>query len=385
VHSGLNLNIHHLDQKRECELAVDTGQASQKNIRFVTLDGLRGVAALFIVIWHRRWWTIADMHYGYIAIDFFWLLSGFVIAHAYGHKLADGSMTIRGFIRVRIQRLWPLIIFGAALGCFVEFCHAAQQHWFGGAVKAIAAFPLSALLIPVPWAVGPFPLNGPMWSLFFEVLGNLVFMVIAMRLTIARLAAMIMVLVAFILGLLVTTMSIDYGVNWAGLIFGFPRMLMSFMIGVGVYWLWERDRLPRIGLPFWMLSLILVLLMAAVPRFTGWTDVAFVSFCVLVAFPLIIVSGAQSQPQGLWHKVATISAELSYPLYIAHYPLLNTFDYLRGGGFTPAHPYLTLSVQVALICWASWLVSKYYDKPVRKWLSTRRHAKAALNEAVFKA
>ena len=365
-------------------MAVSTGNSGQKNVRFVTLDGLRGVAAFFIVVWHRRWWTSAEMHYGSIAIDFFWLLSGFVIAHAYGHKLAEGSMTIRDFIRVRIQRLWPLIIFGAALGCLVELGHAAQQHWLGGVVKAVAAFPLTALLIPVPWGAGPFPMNGPLWSLFFEVLGNLVFMVIAMRLTVARLAAMTAVLTAFMLGLLVTTMTIDYGVNWSGLMLGFPRMLMSLLIGVSLYWLWERDKLPRIGLPFWALSAILILLMAAVPRLTGWADVAFVSFCVLVAFPLIIVSGAQSQPQGRWHKTAMILAELSYPLYVAHYPLLNLFDYLRGGGFTPAYPYLTLSAQVALICLISWWVSKYYDQPVRKWLSTRRQIKAALNETVVK-
>jgi peptidoglycan/LPS O-acetylase OafA/YrhL len=364
-------------------LEVSTGTSTRKNVRFVTLDGLRGVAAFFIVIWHRRWWTSAEMYYGYIAIDFFWLLSGFVIAHAYGHKLADGSMTVREFIRVRIERLWPLITFGAALGCLVELAHAAQQHWIGGVIKAVAAFPLTALLLPVPWGIGPFPLNGPMWSLFFEVLGNLIFMVIAMRLTVARLAVMIAVLVAFMMGLFVTTMTIDYGVNWSGLMLGFPRMLMSFMIGVGLYWLWERGRLPRIGLPFWALSLILVLLMSAVPRLTGWADVAFVSFCVLVAFPLIIISGAQSQPQGLWNKTAVISAELSYPLYVAHYPLLNTFDYLRGGGSTPAYPYLTLSVQVVLICLAAWLVSKYYDIPVRRWLTARRKNKAARNEAAF--
>ena len=152
------------------------------NQRYVILDGLRGVAAIGVLVYHLFEAIAfsagaAEQHFynGFMAVDFFFILSGFVMGYAYDARLADGRLTTGGFIRRRLIRLHPMVIMGAIVGLA---CFAVQgfTNWEGermGASMVLAAFVLALFLIPTPLRFDvrgnteAFPLNGPHWSLFF--------------------------------------------------------------------------------------------------------------------------------------------------------------------------------------------------------------------------
>ncbi len=146
------------------------------------LDGLRGVAAL-VVIWYHIFEGFAtsplDQHvnHGYLAIDFFFILSGFVIGYAYDDRWKQ-SLTIRNFFKRRLIRLHPMVILGAVLGA-TTFRVQGCEKWDGTPVSVsmlMIALLLNLFLIPAVPETSPevrgngemYPLNGPSWSLFFE-------------------------------------------------------------------------------------------------------------------------------------------------------------------------------------------------------------------------
>lgn len=155
------------------------------------LDGLRGVAALLVVVFH-----LCEAHatshfdqllnHGYLAVDFFFILSGFVIGYAYDDRLGK-TMTIGNFFKRRLIRLHPMIIMGVVLGAIAFFIQGSAQ-WDGKHV-ATSAVMLSMLcaMFFIPALPGAryevrgngemFPLNGPNWSLFFEYIGNILYAV----------------------------------------------------------------------------------------------------------------------------------------------------------------------------------------------------------------
>jgi peptidoglycan/LPS O-acetylase OafA/YrhL len=344
--------------------------------RFIALDGLRGVAAIAVLLFYRRWWSSGAFEYGYLAVDFFFVLSGFVIAHAYGERLASGRLGLREFSVLRAIRLGPLVVLGAALGTLVTVLDTLQQGWVGRAVQAVAGFPLAAVLLPVPWAAVPFGLNEPSWSLFFEVIGNLAFALVVGWLTPRRLGWTIAVFAAGIVLILVATGTITWGYSWSGFALGLPRMLGTFFLGIGVHHLWSRGLLPRIGLPFWALCLILIAVLCFVPQLAQPWSAVFVGVCVLLVFPFIVASGTQSEPTGHWQKLAEKSAELSYPVYILHYPLLGAFDLWHRG--QPTHPMAWFVGQSVLICILAYIVGQGLDVPFRRRLNAWRKARRPL-------
>ena len=157
---------------------------------YIRLDGLRGIAAL-VVVWYHLFEGFATSpidqrcNHGYLAVDFFFLLSGFVLSYAYDGRLRSISAAQRlsfgSFLRRRIIRLHPMLLLGLVWGA-VAFVLQGSVQWDGTAVSSICviiALLTSLVLIPA-WPGCPtevrgngeiFPLNGPMWSLFFEYVG----------------------------------------------------------------------------------------------------------------------------------------------------------------------------------------------------------------------
>ena len=150
------------------------------------LDGLRGVAAITVVCFHI-FEAFATSHldqrinHGYLAVDFFFMLSGFVVGYAYDDRWK--TMTIKEFIKRRIIRLHPMVVMGAIIGA-IMFYFQVCSVWDVSKVTltslAIATL-LNALLIPalpgheIRGLGEMFPLNGPSWSLFFEYIGNMLY------------------------------------------------------------------------------------------------------------------------------------------------------------------------------------------------------------------
>ena len=143
------------------------------------LDGLRGVAALLVVVFH-----LCEAHatshfdqllnHGYLAVDFFFALSGFVIGYAYDDRW--GRMTVGGFFKRRLIRLQPMVVLGMAVGAALFYFQDCDM-WPVHAVpvwKMLAVMLVGMTLLPVPVSMDVrgwqemHPLNGPGWSLFFR-------------------------------------------------------------------------------------------------------------------------------------------------------------------------------------------------------------------------
>ena len=150
------------------------------------LDGLRGVAALTVICFHL-FEAYATSHldqkinHGYLAVDFFFILSGFVVGYAYDDRWK--TMTTKEFIRRRFIRLHPMVAAGAIIGA-VMFYFQGCSAWDVSKVSVtmlLVATLLNVCLIPAApgfeiRGVGEmYPLNGPSWSLFFEYIGNILY------------------------------------------------------------------------------------------------------------------------------------------------------------------------------------------------------------------
>lgn len=156
---------------------------------FAILDGLRGVAALAIVLFHFLEWVYPDpsrnfIAHGFLAVNFFFCLSGFVIGYAYDDRVSQLGLVT--FFIIRLIRLHPLVIMGSLLGLlgFLFDPFAAQPGLSSGA-NLLLTFVCSICLIPLPImkerAFNLFSLNAPAWSLFWEYVANIIYVLVLYR------------------------------------------------------------------------------------------------------------------------------------------------------------------------------------------------------------
>lgn len=364
------------------------------------LDGLRGVAALLVLVYHifegfafaesvngEGSGLITTLNHGHIAVDFFFILSGFVISYAYDERW--GRMSIGGFFKRRLIRLQPMIVLGAAIGAAAFFV-GGFERWDGSVVPVqwvMVAMLLTMFMIPaLPGSLYEvrgngemFPLNGPAWSLFFEYIGNILYALFIRRLStraLAWLTAALGVLHAwFFVGNLSGYDSVGVGwtidaVNFWG---GVVRMLFPFTMGMLV----ARTFSPRkIKGAFWICSAIL-LAVFAVPYIassgTPSLNSLYEVVCIAIVFPAVVWIGASGRGEGVSGRINSLLGELSYPLYIVHYPIMYLFY-----AWLIENRYYTLGQTLgvsALVVGSSILLAyaclKLYDEPVRRWLAAR--------------
>ena len=365
------------------------------------LDGLRGVAALLVVVYHVfEGFSFAELtngagdglirtfNHGYLAVDFFFMLSGFVISYAYDDRFR--SMSLGSFFKRRLIRLHPMLLIGVLIGV-ATFVAQGRVTWSGETIGwewiALSAL-LACFMIPALPGQGyevrgngeAFPLNGPSWSLFFEYIGNILYALILRRLNKAWLAVVVALTGLGWAWFALTNVS-GYGsmgvgwtidsVNFGG---GMLRMLFPFALGM----LLARHFKPLYvrGAFVWC-SLALVGLFA-VPYIEGQEPVCMNSvyelFCLAVAFPLIVWLGASGVAGGKKASaVCDLLGQLSYPLYVIHYPFMYLFyDFLiKEERYTLASAWpQALAVVVGCLLLAYALL-KCYDLPVRRYLARR--------------
>lgn len=364
------------------------------------LDGLRGVAALIVVCYHIfEGFSFAEitngagdgmiriLNHGYLAVDFFFLLSGFVISYAYDGR---SKMKMGDFFKRRLVRLHPMLIMGAFIGMLC-FLIGGSQQWNGSTVPlylTLLCFVLSVLMLPaIPGSPNEvrgngemFPLNGPSWSLFFEYIGNILYIIF-----IKRLSTKMLGLLVILLGVLHTVFSLfnlsGYGsigvgwtldgVNFAG---GLIRMLFPFTLGM---FLSRKFKPLKIKSSFWTCSLLLLIIFS-VPYIPGFNFVSFnglyESICVLIFFPLILIMGASAQKVNRkTNKINHFLGDLSYPLYIVHYPIMYLFYQwlIKTEQYTLSETYLVAMAVVVLSVLLAFFFSRFYDKPLRKYLTEK--------------
>ncbi|NCE72113.1 acyltransferase [Odoribacter sp. Z80] len=361
------------------------------------LDGLRGVAAL-LVLWYHVYEgfafaggtpVVGGLNHGYLAVDFFFMLSGFVIGYAYDDRWKS-HLTLGNFFKRRLIRLHPMVVLGALWGAVCFFLQGSTQ-WDGTHVSVptvMIALLCALFLIPVVPGAGwdvrgnseAFPLNGPAWSLFFEYIGNLLY-----ALFIRRLSTKALTWLVILLGIGLTAFAWlnvsgygNIGVGWsmydAGFGSGLLRMLFPFSMGI---LLSRRFKPGRIKGAFWICSAILWALFL-IPHIGSEGKIClngvYESFCIIVVFPVLVWAGASGHTTDpLSSRICKFLGDISFPLYIIHYPAMYLFYawLIRQQLFTLAD---TWPVAVG-VCLGNILLAyvylKVYDEPVRKWLAKK--------------
>ncbi len=366
-----------------------TSYLESKN-HYPILDGLRGVAALMVVAFHifeafnggSRFRQI--INHGYLAVDFFFLLSGFVVAYAYDDRW--NRMTQWDFYKRRLIRLQPMLIAGTLIGAALfYFQKSAMFNLIGHTPlwKMLLVMLVGFTLIPITPSMDirgwqeMHPLDGPAWSLFFEYIANLLYALIVRRFSRLLLSLFVLISAFFLVHYLVLGPKGDVIGGWSvdetQMHIGFIRMLYPFFGGL---LLCRLGMIIRVKGAFWISSFLLVLIFC-VPRPGGelllWMNGLYESFAIILLFPLIVSIGAGGTlHDALSIRVCKWLGDISYPIYITHYPLIYWFTAwvtdnnipLRKG--LPAG--LLLMVTAILIAYAS---LKWYDEPVREWLRKR--------------
>ena len=354
---------------------LNTGILKTKQ-HFEILDGLRGTAALAVVTFHFMEIVYSDysknfIGHGFLAVDFFFCLSGFVIAYAYDDRI--GKIGILEFFKSRLIRLHPLVIFGSILGLlaflFDPFGGHLELYSTG---RIILVFVLSLLLIPFPVvadrAFNQFSFNAPAWSLFWEYVANIFYALILCRLRKSILIGLTIIAAAFIFYIAHSSGNLMGGWGKGNFWDGCARVSYSFLAGMLVYRLnlIIKNKLGFIGLS------ILLILTFLFPFSDKWNWLSE-PLIVILYFPLLVALGAGTALAPGVKKVCVLSGKLSYPLYMTHYAVMWMFgNYLAA--HKPETAQLTFSIIAGLILLPAfaYLVMIWYDTPVRNYLNRKR-------------
>jgi peptidoglycan/LPS O-acetylase OafA/YrhL len=355
------------------------------------LDGLRGVAAILVVAFHvfeafsggNRFQQI--INHGYLAVDFFFLLSGFVVAYAYDDRW--GKMTQWEFYKRRLIRLQPMVIMGSVIGALLYYLQASDLLF-----PMIADMPVWKLLLVmvVGFTLIPLtpsadirgwgemhPLNGPAWSLFFEYIANILYALFFRKFSNKVLAVFVLLFAGMLINYTVFGTKGDviggWSLNVEQLNVGFTRLLYPFFAGILLN---RLGKLVQIKGAFWLCSLLITAILV-IPRIGNenslWMNGLYESFCIILMFPLIVVIGAGGEIKDpISAKICKWLGDISYPLYITHYPLIYLFTawvvdnkISLKEGFGMGILLLISSIVIAYLC------LKFYDEPVRNWLQKK--------------
>ena len=354
---------------------------------YLVLDGLRGVAAIIVVTFHLTE-PLGTGHldilvnHGYLAVDFFFLLSGFVIGYAYDkrwHTLSVGS-----FLQRRVERLQPMVVLGMTLGA-IGFYFTDSAIW--PAIHTVPVWKLLLVLfigytiLPVPLSLDirgwqeMHPLNSVGWSLFFEYIANILY-AIGIRKWSNKVRGVFVFFAALALAhLAITSAGGDVSGGWTLNVeqvrIGITRTMYPFFAGL----LLSRITSPAHIKHAFLYCSILLAVVLYMPRIGGadklWLNGVYESVCIIFIFPLIVYLGASAFIGSTTEqRVCRLLGDISYPLYLVHYPLV--YFYVAwisnhpGTTLADAWPYaLLILVGSILLAYAS---LKWYDEPVRRWL-----------------
>ena len=367
------------------------------------LDGLRGAAALMVVWYHvfegfafaegmngvEGGGLINVFNHGYLAVDFFFMLSGFVISYAYDDRW--NRMSLSDFFKRRLVRLHPMIVMGALIG-LTTFLLQGGVKWDGSITPAtgvVLAFLLTCCFIPaIPGALHEvrgngemFPLNGPSWSLFFEYIGNICYALFIRRLSTKALSWLVVALGVVYIWFSVGNVSgyESVGVGWTlgdsvNIFGGFLRMMFPFSLGM----LLARNFKPmKVRGIFWI-AIAILLGLFSVPFFPSVDGICvngiYEMCCIMIAFPALVWLGASGVTSDKASTgICKFLGDISYPLYIVHYPIMYLFYawLIKNSLYILADTWLVVAGVYGLNVVLAYTTLKLYDEPVRCWLTSK--------------
>lgn len=352
--TSLNSTTHGNESLTGAALSID-----QRH--YASLDGLRGVAALLVVVFHAGPFFGKIVPGGYLAVDMFFVLSGFVIEHAYGKRLRD-DLGVWGFTKLRLIRFYPLylvgLLAGVALELLLHFVHAKNST----SIDSIATqFSFAAFFVPAVFEADAFPLNIPAWSLFFELLVNVLFALFAPRLKNA-----VLVVVAAVSLLIFSVYFLQGSGQMPGpqvqdMPMAFLRTVFSFTMGVLVY----RYRRPfSVDPVVFLLAICFLFLLPVSQDYRKLFDLT----CIAFILPAVVWMAAGGEPR-VFKGGFAILGSISYGIYAIHYPLIWLIRGFADRMKLPMVP-VGIGMLMALVVVCYWL-DKDYDQPARGWLKRK--------------
>ena len=339
--------------------------ASGPTEHYAALDGIRGIAAVSVLLFHLgRWldlpWLATN---GNLAVDTFFTLSGFVLASAYVERMH--RLSLANFIRLRAIRLMPTIILATAISALYVLIRGALTQQEVAYSQVMIATMLGVLNIPYFYAPHPlggpqlFPLNGPQFSLFLEIVSNVVWWVCRFlnQIIFAIAAGAISAVSLLIIGIGGDTTETFWH--------GFPHVGSSFFIGVLLFYIDRKMSFKRGNLyfqtSFWILFSIMLLIFYAPSEISsalkmGWK---------LALAPALVLAGSHVRLTFRQTKLSTYSGDISFPIYALHYPVFcwvnGIYQMLAGG----RNAYVEVPLALLAVLLTSHLALTLYDKPVR--------------------
>ncbi len=340
-----------------------TGIVRRPNQRFLTLDAMRGIAALLVLTRHFPDPTLPDAFRGsYLAVDMFFVLSGFVLSHAYGWDLASRTGG-PAFLLKRVIRLYPLYMLGtvaAVLGYLLMWMTGGA--W--GRMRMAVSLAGALCMLPLPTRFGfnmgvAFPLNQPAWSLFWELAANFLFALfnwtVPRLLAVVAVGAVLLALVFHYYG------KVDAGADWSDFAGGGGRVVYSFFVGVLLY----RFQ------PKWNWRLPAPLLLAVLPL-SFLLPVSWDLVIVLIFFPLLVFLGSMTEPGPRLERAFKLLGDISYPVYALHFAVVvaMTLAYRQATGqeLATAGVMGTLA-GMGITAVLGYFAATRFDPPARKWMT----------------
>lgn len=346
--------------------------------RFELLDGLRGIAAIAVLLWHcnipgqELYWT------GQLSVSLFFVISGFVIASAYEHKLRTG-WRLSSFIATRLLRLWPLYLLGTFAGLAARIIGTVVDGRIEQANGYFALTFLALPLFPQPFSFHDpaFPLNNPGWSLFCEFCVNMAYAAIGFRLSSRHLARA--AFVAWCMSLIIAATVGERVPVWssAGTWLAMPLTFFTFATGVLLYRAWSNGHLPCLRAPSFVVVMVFVIVLAIAP-YVGQPRIVELLVST-IAWPAVVAVAAQSAPKGKARALFAELASLSYPLYSTHW------GWYVLASIVTAHLVLPHDIAYAIAVGAALLFAygadRLYDRPIRAMLAARTRVIPPILEA----
>lgn len=361
--------------EEQIKLRDQTPDLLKTKTHFDVLDGLRGIAAVAVVIFHFMEFAVPDytknfIAHGYLAVDFFFCLSGFVIAYAYNNRVKKIG-TIQ-FFKLRLIRLQPLVVIGAVLG-LITFVFDPFHNLYAayGAGKTLLMLLSSCLMIPYP--VVPerynnlFHFNPPSWSLFWEYIANIFYAVI-----LYKLRSKILLILTLIGAVALCYIASHYsylGVGWGAENFmgGGIRIFYSFLAGMLIY---RSNWIIKSSLGFLPMGLLLAIVFF-VP-YVNELNWIIDPLIVLFYFPFLVSLGAGAGLTPSFENICKFSGEMSYPLYMIHYPFLWLFfSYVEVKKPDMSQMEIIIPIATVLLVGMAYFIMVYLDIPLRNYLKDR--------------
>jgi len=342
--------------------------------RFLVLDGMRGIAAIIVMLLHIMQQKDGEaLPFAFLAVDFFYILSGFVVAFAYERRLMTGEMSLGEFAWVRVSRLYPLVLISVLAGIALAVMAAVFK---GGITFREIAYSGALGLLLLPSYVFPnwrtaFPYNPGSWSLSFELFVNALYGVIVPYLTTPRLIAAVIVSALLLIGVAQVNGSIEVGPQQADFHYGFLRVLFPFFAGVLLYRLrWPQVFRPRIAAGLLLILAALLLVPA------GPSSVVSLVY-VLLLMPALVMAGAAVDVGRRFGKLCRMLGEISFPLYILQGPVLRVGDEISKHlppNMSLPYPVVFGFLEAATVVAVAYAGLLCFDKPLQRWFrqSARR-------------